>query len=484
MNTYSPFEESRFETKHEITINGKRIPFCAVAEDFVFCDASGAPEASLFSYSYTKCAETAEKDRPVIFVWNGGPGCSGAVENLRFFSPWRVKNQAGSKFAPITPPYELEANPNCILDICDVVIIDPVGTGFGRLLKDDAAGYYSVDGDAKATALFIESWLTANERWNSPRYLAGTSYGSIRCARTLEALQGGAFQKNGIQRSIPVNGVVIVGAGLFINENATSMLPEGVEPTLLLMRSMAAIHAYHEGREAEASAIADEAANWGRSALQPYYENGGSDEEKRTLAEKMSAYTGLPVEMLLASDLKVSSAEMFAAMVLATEGKDVGIYDARMTLPQSGAIGVPDPAGDDPGMGVYTAALTGVMNGAMREKLGITDKRRFVYQNYVANFGWNYAFPPTVVSEIPARTHMQCLAAAMRRNPRMQVLLATGLYDLCTWAGTNRYAAENCGLPAEQLTLKEYPGGHMVFSDFDVSTRFAADIRDLIRRTK
>ena len=483
MTAYEPFVESRFETKHEITVRGKRIPFSVIAEDFVIRDAAGEAEASIFSYSYLQCQEGKGPDRPVLFVWDGGPGCSAGTENLRSFGPWRLKTDPATGEVPVNPPYELEENPNCLLDVCDLVMIDPVGTGFAQNFNPDNNKYYSVDGDAKAAALFIETWLNENHRWNSPRYLLGTSYGTIRCVRTVEEMNGGPFHKNGVHRSIPVNGVILTGAALAINETATSMTPEGIEPTLLLMRSMVATNEYHKGNKAP-KALCDEAEAWAFSELADFYANGGDEEKRAALAAKMSEYTGLPAEVLLSFELKLPAAEVFTAMVLAGRGLDAGVYDARMTLPKNGNIGMADPAADDPGMGVYTPALIGGMNGPLKEKLGIAFKRRFVYQDYGINGRWSWAFPEAVVPELPARNHVQCLTAAMRRNQKMQVLFANGLYDLCAWSGTNKYTAENSELPAERTQFKEYPGGHMCYTDPEAAAQMAADIRDLIAKSK
>ena len=489
MKNYEVFQESRYEKQHAITLKGERINFLSIAEDFVLCDENQEPEASMFSYSYLRCSDQAENARPVLFVWNGGPGGSVAIENLSLFSPWRIKSPEGMTYPVLNPPFALEENPNCLLDVCDLVLVDPVGTGYGKILKEEAfARYCSVAGDAEAMADFIECWLNEHNRWNSPRYLCGTSYGAIRCARVAEALNGGAFRKNSFQRSISVNGIILVGQTLTVNSTATAILPEGVEPTLLLFASMAAANSFHNRPGEDVVAFYQEADAWAKENLPGIYEalaNGTlSEEETAAAAEKMAAYTGLPAPMLTEMGLKIPAAEMFAAVLLAGQGKDIGIYDSRMTLQQNGQIGIADPAGDDPAMSVYTPAVISVMNGQMKEKLGIEFKRKYADVNFDVNMRWGWAYPETIMDQIPARDHVQCLAAAMRRNEKMHVLFATGMYDLCTWMGTNRYVAENFGLAPDRTEIKEYPAGHMVFLDKKAAEALGQDIRSLIAKSR
>ncbi|MBR0159858.1 MAG: hypothetical protein IJQ02_00980 [Oscillospiraceae bacterium] len=489
MKSREVFQETRYEKQHVITIRGERINFLSIAEDYVLSDDNGEVEASMFSYSYIRCVEETQNARPVLFVWNGGPGGSVAIENLSLFSPWRIRSPQGKTQPALNPPFALEENPNCLLDLCDLVLVDPVGTGYGTIQKESAyEKYCSVSGDAEVMADFIESWLTEHGRWNSPRYLCGTSYGTIRCARVLEALNGGAFRKNSFQRSISVNGVILIGQSLAVNATATSMLPEGVEPTLLLFRSMAAANAYHNKVADDIEAYYQEADRWAWATLPAVYEKLErgelSEEESAAAAEQMAQYIGIPAPMLQQLGFKIPAAEMFAAVLLAGQGQDIGIYDSRMTLRQSDRIGLADPSGDDPAMSVYTPAVISVMNGFMKERLGIDFRRRYADVNFNVNMRWNWAYPETIMPEIPARDHAQCIAAAMRRNENMKVLFATGMYDLCTWMGTNRYIAEQSGFAPERTVVREYPAGHMVFLDTNAAEALAADIRKLIAETR
>lgn len=487
MRANEPFRESRFATTHTICIHGQEITFDAIAEDFVFTDEQGEPEASLFTYTYLRKG-TAGEGRPVLFAWDGGPGGSCLPEQLYFFGPWRLPDGA------FGAPYALEDNPHCLLDACDIVLVDPVGTGFGRLLNSEkAAKYYGTIGDTEAMADFIEAWLTHYHRWNSPLYLCGTSYGSIRCARVVEELNGGAFHKNGRQRSIAVDGVILVGNTTWLptqdiaaeDNSAASVLPAGTIPTVLLMPTFAAANWYHNAdHQGETlDACCERAWNWAWAKLEPVLSGKriADETEKAALAAEMSDITGIGVETLLAMDLQISQSEMFAAMLLADKGLDIGIYDSRMTLCQNDKIGVPDPAADDPAMSVQTVPQMAAGNSLLKDKLGITFGRQLIDVNYGINAQWDYSTPEMLVPEIPKRDHNQCLAAAMRRNERMKLLVATGAYDMCTWSGLNRYTAENSGFPRERTEVRLYPSGHTAFAGEDAAALFERDVRNMLK---
>lgn len=480
MRAYEPFKESRFETKHVVTVKGRQIPFKAVAEDFVFPDENGEPEASIFSISYISCEEGKKADRPVLFVWDGGAGCGMGMQNTMFFGPWRIKNEEGSQFRAVNPPYELEENPNFLIDVCDVVVVDPAGTGFGMVKPEAESKYFSVEGDADAMADFIENWLTAYGRWNSPRFISGTSYGSIRNARVLEEMNGGAFCGKE-QRSVSFKGAVQIGNISWLNESQTNLYPEGHTPTAFLMKTMAASNCYHNECADNIYDFANEAEDWAFNVLDPALASGElSDEQKAELADKMAYYTGLPAEMLLAMELNVPAGQVWTGAALAAQGKDAGYYDSRMTLDQNPLIGVPDMTGDDPGMGVYCPAIISVMNGLYKERLGITFNRHYMMQNFHANMTWDASWPKTIDESLPPKSHTQCLVSALRRNEKMKIMFVTGLFDFCTLASANKYLAQTAGFPADRTIIKEYLAGHEAYSDYEVGRQFAADLRAFI----
>ena len=183
-------EKSRFESQGSIVLKGQTIPYRTVSEDNFFVDEEGQPTATIFSYAYFRSDIEDPSTRPVLFAYNGGPGCSSLWVHAGLFGPRRIKLE-DELHLPTVPPFELEDNPHCLLDLCDLVLVDPVGTGFGRLIQEKArAEFYDADGDVKAMALFIEQWLTRYNRRNSPILLAGESYGTGRSALLAAELLG------------------------------------------------------------------------------------------------------------------------------------------------------------------------------------------------------------------------------------------------------------------------------------------------------
>lgn len=478
------FHESRFESRHSIEIRGKTVDFTAIAEDFVFTDELGEAEASIFSYSYLADAENPEA-RPVLFAWNGGPGASAAASHLRFFGPWRIK-PAPDGFLPVLPPYELEDNPNSLLDVCDIVLVDPVGTGYGKLLKPERyEKYFSIEADAKSIAAFIEGWLTEHRRWNSPKYLAGASYGTTRCVRVADEL-GSGFLRLNTSGPIALNGLILIGNATCMNEAATSILPEGVEPTLLFMDTMAGTNWYHhpELHDQSIDSFVAEAKAWANDALAAYFAapDTFSPAALADLSETMSRYTGLPASLLAENGLRVNDASLFITGLLADRGLDIGVYDARLTAPHNELAGTLCPSGDDAAMGRDSASEMAIMSSELKRRLGMDFNRRFCYVNYKANSLWGFSFPKTFIPELPPRNHNQCLAAAMRRNPEMRVLFASGYFDLASWAGTNEYTAKNFGFPQDRTAVRVYPSGHDVFESEEGAVMFADDVRALLAK--
>lgn len=486
------FTESCFKTSHEMMIHGKRIAFDAVAEDYVITNAQNEPEASMFSYTYLRTDHADTTQRPVMFVWDGGPGGSCAQQHLNFFGPWRVAcDETGAP--PARAPYRMEENPHCLLDVCDIVLVDPVGTGYARLLDETQAGkYYSVNGDARAMADFIQTWLTHYGRWNSKIYLCGSSYGTIRCVRVAEELAGGDFYKNGRELAIPVEGMILIGSAVWMSNNdfgaeensAASVLPAGTHAPVLLMQSMAAVNwYYHKELQSEPQEqFCQRAWAWAWDKLEPVLSGAiqPDEAEKRTLAEEMSGFTGIAPEILLSMDLKLEQSEVFAALLLAEEGKDLGIYDARKTLPKNTYMCYGDPATDDPAMAASACSYVAIVNSELRKKLNIQIDRPFVETSFAINAMWDYAPVEMLVPQIPARSYLQSLSAVMRRNQQARLLFATGTYDLSTWSGLNRYAAEHAELPEDRTMVRTYPSGHSAFVGEAAGQMLEADIRTML----
>ena len=174
------WEKTRFESDHVLHLRGQEIPYHTVCEDNFFYNEEGKAVATMYSYAYFRSDVKDASARPVLFAYNGGPGSASLWLHLGLIGPRRVKLE-DEIHLPTVPPFELEDNPNCLLDICDLVIVDMVGTGLGRLFDEAAKEeFYGSDQDIRQLALFVDGWLTRYQRRNSPVFLAGESYGTGR----------------------------------------------------------------------------------------------------------------------------------------------------------------------------------------------------------------------------------------------------------------------------------------------------------------
>ena len=237
----------RFVTEGRGCFDGEEIAYKMTAEEVILDGNTGKPAGSMFSCSYIRTDVENGMQRPVIFAYNGGPGSGCLWLHLGFFGPRRVRIDDEVNPSPV-PPYELEDNPRCLLRECDIVMVDPVGCGYGRLFHQEAGqAFFGVEGDADAAAVFIEWWLERYGRRNSPVYLAGESYGTVRTCMLLRELCGGPMSEKHRLSAVPVSGVILMGTVL----DGLPGMPEAfrVPETALQLPTMAAVHWYHHLRE-------------------------------------------------------------------------------------------------------------------------------------------------------------------------------------------------------------------------------------------
>ncbi|RYG47258.1 septum formation initiator, partial [bacterium] len=209
VQTSASVQTPAFETHHRVKVRGETIRYTALAGPTKMTNLGGDPIGEIFSFTYLKEGKP-EARRPVMFVFNGGPGSSSIWLHMGVVGPRRVVLDREVDPSPV-PPFRVEDNPDCLLDVADLVFIDPVGTGFSRILgKGRPEDFFGVDEDADSMAQFIERWLTKHGRWDSPKFLMGESYGSARAALLPRALMGGPTY-TGQLRGITVDGIVLLG---------------------------------------------------------------------------------------------------------------------------------------------------------------------------------------------------------------------------------------------------------------------------------
>lgn len=449
-----------------LSIHGQEIPYTAAFET-----ASYADGAQITAFTYI--AQNAGRDRPVLFITNGGPGSSVCWLHLGLFGPRRI--HLDDPLHPQTvPPYKLEDNPHCLLDLCDLVLMDPPGAGFSaRPDAETAAEFFSVDGDAQAFALFIEKWTEIHGRTNAPLYFACESYGTLRAPALADALFGGPFSKQQRLLSISLSGILFLGTAF---TTAASMLQQPpVEESVRNLPCCAATTAYHyPDRFSSPEAAANEAWDYAPEYLSALFMGKSLPEEKRReTAARLERFTGIPAPALLASGLRYTM-EQFRSSVL--PGRQVGAYDGRYIMEGTGRPGnfpmpgMKDPIAEDPAMGMYTPAFIGGMN-LLRQELELPEG---VYDaiDFAVNGQWNYS---------SSHSPLHSLENAMRRNRSMRLFFGTGLYDLVTVPGNVRYTLQNSDLPLDRVTMLEYASGHMPYLGENSAEKLEKDIRAFIR---
>lgn len=471
------FEPACFTTEGTVTIKGQEIPYKTVSEDNVLLSEAGTPAGSVFTYSYfrTDVTEEEAKKRPVVFAFNGGPGSSAIWLHWGLLSPKKIEFEN-----PIDPqqnaPYELANNDKCLLDVCDIVVMDPVTCGYGVLIDPAATPeFFGVDQDAAAMELVIEQWLIKYGRMTSPKYLMAESYGTQRAAVLANALMGGPTFTNKTCKGIALDGIILMGTILIADSSLMPLFEGSMEHSVLNLPTLAATRYYHQPVEgiSQEEFIEESytfAADTYLRAL--YLGNRLPEAERKACIEKLSYFTGVPESWFRANGLRLTTQEYPKVYGETALGKVVGIYDGRYTMDLYHGMQIPDPVGDDAAMGKYTAYYSGVANGTGKELLGIDFDRPFKAINFDTNMKWNYK---------TIRTPFISMQEALRRNPNLRVLVANGMYDLCTPMGNARYSFSQMAQEPGQVTIKDYPSGHMAYVGEESYEMLTDDLHTFIK---
>lgn len=452
-----PKEESSV-TDHTLKIGGQSIPYKATAQTILLKDDKGEPTALLYSTSYTRSDVKDPGQRPIAFLYNGGPGSSSVWLHMGSVGPRRVVTVN----AGVTPPapYKLVDNPECLLDKTDLVFVDPVGTGFSHAVgKAQDKDFWGVDQDVKSLAQFITTYVTRNNRWNSPKFLIGESYGTFRSAALANYLQD--------RDNLYLNGIVLVSSVLDLG--TISFNPGQDFPYIYYLPSYAATAWYHKmlkDRSDNLNTLLDETRKFAQTEYADALMKGGNlgAAEKAEVAKKISRFTGLTEEYLIKANLRVNLPQ-FMKELQRSRGLTTGRLDARFSGPSYDMLG--EFAEYDPQETAISGAFVAVFNNYVREDLKFgQDKTYKVAANFDGNqWDWkhrsgdNFGFPgaPNVEGD---------LIAAMIANPRLQVEVENGIYDLATPFLATEYTMDHLGLSEnlrKNIHLQYYEAGHMMY---------------------
>ena len=423
--------------------------------------ADAPPVAHMFYVAYFKTGAQAE-ERPVTFFYNGGPGSSTMWLHLGSMGPKYVETN-GDTHLP-GAPYKLVDNPDCLLDTSDLVFIDMPGTGFGRLEgKDAGKAFWGVDQDAGAFARFIQRFLTKYNRWNSPKYLFGESYGTTRSAVLANLLENGM--------NIDLNGVMLLGeildfpAGVGVGGGgAGNDLP--YELALPTYAATAWFHKKLSPQPPALDAFLKQVEDFAMGEYMHALAQGASlsDTEKQQVAEKIHDYTGLPAAYVLKANLRVSGGE-FEKAFADSEDMTTGRYDSRFLGPTIDPLS--ENAEYDPQSAAISSAYVSMINSYLRNDLKYGAGETYLPQALFGGVRWDWTrkgeggFGAVLGVNVSAD-----LADAMKTNPHLKIMVNDGYYDLATPFYGAYYTEEHLPIPpslTKNIEFDWYESGHMAY---------------------
>jgi carboxypeptidase C (cathepsin A) len=438
------------------------------------------PEASM-SYAAYFLGKEPDPRRPITFLFNGGPGSSTVWLHMGSFGPKRVLAEDGSHSQ--AAPYRIVDNAYTLLADSDLVFVDAPGTGFSHLRgTDKEKAFFGVDQDAHAFATFITEFLTRHGRWNSPKYVFGESYGTTRAAALAFVLQN--------EKGLDLNGVILLSQILCFDNNADTPQynPSIDQPYLLALPTYAATAWYHKKLPNAPAAFEPFLAEVEQFALGEYLGALAAGDRleparRSAVVAKLHAYTGLPVDYLERANLRINVG-VFIQHVLGDESA-AGRLDTRFTGPTIDPLS--KEAEYDPQAAAITSAYVSAFNDYVRRELKFGDGQAYKAEADIEKT-WDYLHePPGVPQKVQqAANVMPDLAAAMKQNPNLKVMMNGGYYDLATPYFAAIYELHHLPVPpaiAANIEVKLYPSGHMVYAHEPALAALEANVAAFIRRT-
>ena len=465
-------------SRQQVQIDGKTIQLIAQAGTYKLRDEQNKPLA-LFGYtSYIK--EGAKSTRPIVFAFNGGPGSSSFWLHMGVLGPKRIAVN-DPEYTPAAP-YQIVNNNYSILDVADLVMIDPVGTGLSVPLGSHTFDeFWGVDQDIRSISLFITQYLIEQGRMNSPKFLLGESYGTFRNAGIMDHM---------LNQGIAMNGVIMVSA---VFDLRTLIFPPDDDlPYLMHFPTYAASAWYHNqipDKEPDLEMFIDEIRDFTEKSYAPALFKGDriSSEQKNTIADQLSQYTGLSKDYWLKSNLRVTGSEYFAE-ALRSKGLIIGRLDSRFTGINQDLIsqfGSHDPQS----AAISPAYITGFLDyfhntlGVRKDlQYTVTAGRREGFEwdwHHEGNQRWN---TQAAINTAPN------MARALSRDPNMKVLILNGYYDIATVFYGVEYTINHLGLTPEirdHIIMKYYEAGHMMYTHRPSLIKFKEDVgRFILEQSK
>ncbi|RKP45190.1 S10 family peptidase [Trinickia fusca] len=457
-------------SRHSLRVDGHKLDYTATAGNLLLRDTKGEAEASVFYVAYTVPTKDSAQ-RPVTFLFNGGPGAASIFLLMGSVGPKRVHTASPAATPPA--PYVLADNPDTLLNQSDLVFIDAVGTGFSKTVgRATGKRFWGVDDDLDAFVRFIDRYLTTNRRWNSPKFLVGESYGATRAAMLAYRLG---------QHEIALNGVVLLSAALNANVHAPGydLAAVGDVPTY------AAIAWYHDKlplpKPPDLPAFLDEVRTFAAGPYASALAQGDTlpDAQRDAVAAQLARYIGLEVQTILGARLRIRPSQ-FRKQLLQAHRHSVGRYDGRVEGVDT------DNASDTPDYDASERYITSAFDAALHQHLAqdLHYEAREPYRvfNDTVSAMWDWKHRQWWGERLQLPYAAGDLAEAMRQNPHLRVLSANGYFDLATPFFSTEYDLTHMALePSLQANLRitHYASGHMIYLDDAALRALKADMTDL-----
>ncbi len=439
-------------THHQITVDGKALKYTATAGRLPIKRGDGKIEAEMFYVAYTLDGQEAAK-RPLTFAFNGGPGSSSIWLHMGALGPRRVVLQNNGFMPPA--PYRMEDNPYTLLDKSDLVLIDAIGTGFSRAADSELfKKFWGVKGDIEAFSEFVRLYITRNERWSSPLFILGESYGTTRAAGIAGYLA---------DKGISFNGITLLSTVLnfeTLEDNFTND-----QPYIFLIPSFTMIAGYHHklapDLAQDMNRARQESEQWASNEYEKALDKADAltPQEREKIIDQMSRFTGLTKEVIDEANLRIN-VQKFTHYLLIDQKLRVGRYDGRYTGPDP--RGLLDTPFYDPTGSATMPPFTSAFNNYLRTELGYkVDTPYNVRAQTGPNDHWDWGsaesgFPDTA----------SAMRQAIVKNPYLKILVMEGYYDLATPYYAANYTMDHLNLPEkyrDNISFATYESGHMVY---------------------
>lgn len=458
-------------THHQIVLDGNTLPYTATAGTIDLHNDKDDVIGRMFYVAYTEDGVKSEKSRPVTFLYNGGPGSSTIWLHMGSVGPVRVVTSDGQPTPP--PPYTVADNPSSLLDKTDLVFVDAMGTGFSRILgKGTPKDFYGTDPDVAAFGQFIERYVTQNDRWQSPKFLFGESYGTTRSAALVNYLQ---------DKGMAFNGVVLVSSYLDAYLDFPGP-PFSIDlPYELYLPTMAATAWYHnklDTKPADLPAFLEEVRKFALGDYARALDEGShvSAADKTAIASRLHQYTGLPLSFIQNADLRISP-DRFQKELLRGGRRTVGRLDARFEGIDHDAAG--EYTEYDAADAAFSAAFTAAFHDYLLNQLKYTTDGTYNVTNY-REVGMNWDDHHRVdYQKWDLPDVAEDLREAMTENPHLKVFSANGYFDFATPFFETEYTLDHMGLdPSLEKNVEYgyYQSGHMIYLHVPALKKLKADL--------